>query len=1427
MSANQGTDWQTGFSPELATWFARAIGEPTPVQRQAWPAIRSGEDVLVAAPTGSGKTLAAFLCAIDALSLQARENALAEACQVLYVSPLKALSNDIQRNLQAPLMGLADAQLEQGRDLVEIRAAVRTGDTPASERERMRRVPPHILVTTPESLFILLTSESGRGMLRTVRTVIVDEIHALAPNKRGAHLALSLARLDALCARPPQRIGLSATQRPLTAVAQFLNGGRPCRIIDGGHGRERDLQMVVPESPLTAVMANEVWAEVYDGIAALARDHRTTLLFVNTRRLAERAARHLGERLGETAVAAHHGSMAKAHRLDAEQKLKAGQLRLLVATASMELGIDIGDVDLVCQIGSPRGINTLVQRVGRSGHAVRATPKGRLFPTTLDELCECTALLAAVRQGELDALCVGDGALDVLAQQIVAELACREWPERELLACLRTAWPYRDLGEPRYQQLLRMLAEGYTARRGRRGAYLHHDRVNGQLRARRNARLVALTNAGVIPDQFDYDVILSPQGFKVGTLNEDFAFESLPGDIFQLGNQSYRILKQESGRLLVEDANGLPPTIPFWVGEAPGRSDELSRAVSRLRAAVAERLDSGLDATAQWLCTEHALPRAAAEQLADYLAAGRAALGCMPTQDCVVFERFFDETGDMHLVIHSPFGSRINRAWGLALRKRFCRKFNFELQAAALEDSIVLSLGITHSFPLDEVAGYLRADTVRPVLEQALLDAPMFPTRWRWVASIALAVRRHLGDRKAPPVWQRNDAEDLMAVVFPDQIACLENLSGPREIPDHPLVTQAMRDCLHEVMDLHGLEDLLRRLESGDLQVHCADLSAPSPLAQEILNARPYAFLDDGDAENRRTMAVSSGPRLDVADAARLRQLDAAALQRVREEAWPAPRDADEAHDALCIHGYLTAAEVERDGLVPLLRTLAAGRRATRAELAAGGAVWVAAERLARLRAACEIARLEPEIEAIDNDEDGDPLRELLRGRLEALGPVHAGTLAAELQRPEPEVEAALCALEQEGFAMRGAYEGDGEQWCERRLLARIHRYGLERQRARVRPVSPQVFQRFLLRWQGVVGERPEGPDALLAAMGRLEGYSAPAAVWEAELLPARIALYSGAELDALGAAGKLSWARLNPRRGGARASGVIRQTPIAFCPRERLNLWRAASAPADVEALTLSSNARQTLAALQSLGASFFSDLVSETGLLRAQMEEALGELVAWGLVHADTFAGLRSLISPSRRRPRNAPRTRRRRPLFEGIGDAGRWSRLQPVSANATEALEHQAWALLSRYGVVFRKLLEREARPPPWRDLLRCYWRLEARGEIRGGRFVEGFSGEQFALPEAEDALRAATAGGGTEQVVLSAADPASLAGIISPGERLSGTAGNRVLYVDGLARAQLAAGDVSWAPEVSPPERERLLAALLAVDARPSRAGTGRA
>ncbi|GAA4336342.1 DEAD/DEAH box helicase [Pigmentiphaga soli] len=1426
----------SGFHPAVAGWFRSAFPAATEAQARAWPLIRAGRPTLVAAPTGSGKTLTAFLAAIDELVREgvAAGGALPDATLVVYVSPLKALSNDIRINLEAPLEGIGRELSRLGLPDPGIRTAVRTGDTAPQERNAMRRQAPHILVTTPESLYILLSSDSGRRMLGGARTVIVDEIHALANGKRGSHLALSLARLDALCPRPPVRIGLSATQKPLEAVARFLSGrgGPPAQIVDVGHARRRDLALELPPVPLEAVMANDVWERVYDRMAELAAQHRTTLIFVNTRRMAERAARHLAERLGEAAVAAHHGSLAKEHRFDAEQRLKRGELRVLIATASLELGIDIGDVDLVCQVSSPRGISAFLQRVGRAGHQVGGVSKGRLFPVSRDDLVECAALLDCVRRGELDTLRIPHAPLDVLAQQIVAEVACREWGEDALFELVRRADPYADLERDRYDAVVRMLAEGYASRHGVRGAALHRDTVAGTLRARRGAKLTAVTSGGTIPDNADYAVLLEPQGLSIGTVNEDFAVESLAGDIFQLGNASYRILRVEAGRVRVEDAHGAPPSIPFWLGEAPGRSDELSAGVARLRAAVDRALGDGpapdLDAAIAWLERELRLDPAAARQIIEYLAPARAALGALPGTGMLALERFFDESGGMQLVVHSPYGSRINRAWGLALRKRFCRTFNFELQAAATEDAIVLSLSEGHSFALDEVWRYLRSDSAEHVLVQALLDAPMFNVRWRWNAATALALPRFAGGRKVPPQLQRMRSDDLLAAVFPDQSACLENVVGERQLPDHPLVDQTLDDCLHDAMDAEGWLQLLRRIEGGELRLIARDLPAPSPLAMEILSARPYAFLDDAPLEERRTQAVQRRRWSDPASPDDLGALDAGAIDAVADEAWPRVRDRDEMHEALMALGAVADAEAQaNEGWPAWLAELAGSGHATRLPIP-GGALWVARERLSCMTAVHPDAPHEPPLDAGGETwERDDAIVELIRARLSGFGPQDLPHIAAPLGLPASEVAIALARLQAEGYVLAGRFTpgAAAEQWCERHLLARIHRYTIGRLRREIEPVERQDFVRFLCDWQHLSPDtRLRGRDALAQAVAQLEGFEAAAGAWEADLLPARLDGYAPDWLDELCRAGRTAWLRAGaPARaagGTPRGAGPVRATPIVLLPRRQLAAWQALSE--DSEPPAVSSRAQRVHAALSRHGAMFFDELQADTGLLPGELETALGELVAAGQVTADSFAGLRILLQPASRRTASA-RRRARGAAPGGMEEAGRWALVRrPAPDDATDtrsarqaALEHVALTLLRRYGVIFWRLLEREASwLPPWRDLLPVLHRLEARGEIRGGRFVAGLAGEQFALPEAIPLLREARrrAPDGT-LVCISAVDPLNLAGTLLPGDRIPSLAGNRLLLRDGAPVAAAVGGELQYLGDFDPAERERLRTALV--------------
>jgi ATP-dependent Lhr-like helicase len=1336
-----------GFDPLVAEWFTARFAGPTEPQILGWPEIRAGRDVLISAPTGSGKTLAAFLICLDRLVRAARAGALANETEVVYVSPLKALSNDVHKNLEVPLAEISALAAQRGIPFSPIRTAVRTGDTPASERQKMGKQRPHILVTTPESLYILLTAAKSREMLKTVRTVIVDEIHAVADDKRGSHLALSLARLDALADAKPQRIGLSATVKPIEQVAEFLSA--EARIIDVGHRRAMELAVEVPRDELGPIASNEMWAEIYDRVAELILTHRTTLVFVNTRRLSERVTHALKERLGDNIVLPHHGSLARALRLNAEERLKSGELRAVVATASLELGIDIGSVDLVCQIGSPRSIAVALQRVGRSGHWVGAMPKGRFFATTRDELIECAALVRSIRSGQLDRLEIPRAPLDILAQQIVAECAARDWQEEELYALIRSTYSYRDLDRKHFEAIVAMLSDGIATQRGRSGAYLHRDQVNRRLRGRRGARLAAITSGGAIPDTANYAVVAEPDGKIVGTVDEDFAVESLSGDVFLLGTGSWRIKRVEPGRVRVEDARGAPPSVPFWNGEAPGRTLELSEAVGNVREEIAGQ---GERAT-QFLAEECGVDEGGAKQMIAYVLAGVASLNALPTQKTVVAERFFDEGGGMQLVIHAPFGSRINRAWGLALRKRFCRSFNFELQAAATDNGINISLTEQHAFPLELVFEFLKPQSVEDVLTQAMLDAPMFTARWRWNASRALALPRFLGGRRVPPPIQRMRAEDLLAAVFPDQVACAENLTGEIRIPDHPLVEETIDNCLHEAMDLDGLKRLLEGMESGAIRKVAIDNAEPSPFSHEILNANPYAYLDDAPLEERRARAVQLRRTLRTDASGGAGILDPAAIATVAAESWPDVRDADELHDALLSLIALPLGGTWGDEWREFFIQLAAAGRA-RAIDRSGKSFWVATERL-----------------HVTND-----ALAAVRGWMESLGPVTAAALAETLAFPLDEIEAALLKLESEGQVMRGRFspelpEGQTE-WCNRRILARIHRLTLGQLRKEIEPVTAAQFQSFLFQWQHLMpGSRLHGADGTLHIIKQLQGYEISAAAWESEVLSRRVARYDPEFLDRLCLSGEVMWARLSPHPAfealEPRRVRPTRTAPIAIFLREDAD-WLAGSHH-ELKAPQLSHASREVLTEIEQRGASFFADLVRATGRLASEVEDGLWELVAAGLVTADGFENLRSLVDPKRRRGEGRGRLARPRHA------AGRWALVRHHSNTVTHDARAAAFAdqLLARWGVLFRDLLARESLAPPWRDLLPVLRRKEAQGEIRGGRFVAGFSGEQFARPEALDLLRALRRAGGDHGALpeISNSDPLNLAGIILPGPRVS--------------------------------------------------------
>ncbi len=1430
----------------------RRFGTPTEPQEQGWPQIVAGRPVLISAPTGSGKTLAAFLVAIDRLLRESIDGSLPAQTQIIYLSPLKALSNDVQKNLEMPLREIQQLAMERGYLCPEIRTAVRTGDTSPAERRMMLKRPPHILVTTPESLYILLTSEKSRANLAHVRTVIVDEIHAVADDKRGAHLALTLERLDALVRGEnrlspgafatgrrdaPQRIGLSATQNPIELVAEFLGGerGSEVEIVQVGQQRVMDLGVEIPSGELSSVATNAMWDSVYERLAELALEHRSTLVFVNTRRMVERLAFALGEHLGSENVAAHHGSLSRKLRLEAESKLKAGEIRLLVATASLELGIDIGSVDLVCQINSPRAIAVAMQRAGRAGHWRGAIPKARFFATTRDDLMENAALLRAMRAGVLDKLEIPSKPLDVLMQQIVAACAAEPWEEDALFHMLRRAQPYNSLSREEFDEVLCLLTEGIESSRGSYGSYLLRDRVHGRLQARRGARMAAVLNGGTIPDTAMFPVILEPEGIQIATLDEHFAVDSSAGDIVLLGNKSWRIQRIESaGRVIVEDAHGQPPTVPFWTGEAPQRTLELSRFVSELRAEISSHTQTVVPGylgqtnlevadTARWLMDECCVTETAALQMIGYVAAGRAVLGTVPSLTTVIAERFFDEGGGMQLILHAPFGGRINKAWGLALRKRFCRGFNFELQAAATDNGLNISLAEQHSFPLSDVFHFLTEQTVRALLEQASLPSPIFKSRFRWSAGRSLQLLRFQKGKKVAPQVQRTRSEDLLASVFPQAAACQENIEGDIEIPDHPLIREVMKDVLGEAMDLEGLIQVLQGMSTGAIRCLAVDTTTPSQFAHEILNANPYAFLDDAPLEERRARAVAMRGTVPDHLLGEAGRLSPQAIEEIREAIRPDLRDEHELHDLLCT---LVIVPAEAIAEWPIFFTrLEQQQRACRA-FTAESEFFVAAEQCATLRLlhpqvrfACELPPVAAKPESAD-----DALRRAVQGWMSILGPATCGDLSARLRVGVGEIWKQMLRLEVSGAVMRGIFENTSPsqadetvstEWCERRILQRIHKRTLSALRKQVEPVTPSVYLRWLLDWQHVSARHQlSGMEGLVEALRGLEGFEAPAIEWERSLLPQRVAGYDPHWLDTLCLNGTVGWGRISPHpafasieSGGPRRVVPTSMAPVTFFLREE-SLWMdlclsLRQIPETNLKACLSELALRARATLDRNGAMFAGDLMRVLHAPQAEVDRAMWELVAAGLVTADGFDSLRILIDPRRRSAYATPSTIK--PHARRRNASGRWALLRaqefptgaaPDSAQAHDAqMESACRMLLKRYGVVLRDLMERETSVPRWRELLPMLRRLEARGEVRGGRFISGFSGEQFALPEAVESLRASRTRSPQPAVTVAAADPLNLIGILIAGERVASVPGKTVVLCGELKPDQSSAAATS--------------------------------
>ncbi|HXN12770.1 MAG TPA: crosslink repair DNA glycosylase YcaQ family protein [Candidatus Acidoferrales bacterium] len=1435
------------FHPAVRAWFERRFDAPSRAQELGWPVIGaaidpSGFDVLLCAPTGSGKTLAAFMWAINGLVIDAARDALRDEVSVLYVSPLKALANDIRLNLEEPLHGVRDTGAESSLDLSRIRAGLRTGDTSASERTAMLRRPPHILVTTPESLFILLTSPKFREKLAGVRHVIVDELHALAGNKRGAHLALTLERLERFVTSRgnarPNRIGLSATLNPIEKLAGFLAGyevtrdgarsPRPIKIVRADDRvREMDLQVIAPGPELGPLATHPHWEAMYDEVARLIGEHRTTLVFTLSRRHAERVALNLQKRLGTDAVMAHHGSLARSERLIAEQRLKRGELKAIVATASLELGIDVGAVELVCQLDTPKSISAAIQRIGRSGHSLGATPKGRFFALTTDDLLECGAAVRAIRRGHLDEVEIPMGCVDIAAQQIVAIAAEEdEISEADLLRVLRSAYNFGDLDAAKLRHLLEQLAAELPERVMGAAPKIFFDRVNARVRPRRSARLSAITSGGTIPEAGNYDVVIESEGRKVGDVEEDFAQESSRGDVFSLGSMPWQIQRSSRGRLMVEPAPGMAPTLPFWLTEAGGRSPAMSAEISDLRHEIWNRLERN-ESAEEWLMDECAMSERAATQAADYVRRGVEALGAIPDDKTVVVERFFDGLGGTQIVIHTPFGIRLNRGLGLAIRKRLCQSFDFEIQASAIDDGVLLALNSRHSFPLDTLFSMLKARNARDVLIQAVLAAPMFEVRFRHVATRALAVMRSSRGKKVPAWIQRLRSQELLSSIFPGQQACFENRPGAIELPDHFVIQETIRECLEESTDLPRTIQLLEGIESSAIRTVAVDAIAPSVFAHRLLLAWDYSFLDDGERANRRSRTVTMNRGMaedvfrkeDLSDLLSAEAVDAVVAEVTGRTAGRKPRSRDESYELIRAHGSLTLAEVEE--------RVGEGARAMLAELDTEGRiarVSLAGESVERIIVSEDKQIFAAAYDGGPNDEAARA--ELVRRALKTSGPTTADEVATRLSIKMSAVEQSLAALEGQGAIFRGHFtRSDTIQWCDRYNLERIHRMTLARVRAEIEPCADHEYAAFRLRWMHVGGtELPADQSGVATVLDQLSGIAATPEIWEHAILPARIAGYRPEMLDLVCMSGQMKWVAV-PGESVEGAHPASVPSRITFVAR-KASLF----VPHEVQAVE-DAKQQAVLEALGAAGAQYLDEVAERANVSERDALSALWRMAAQGRVSNDNFAPLRmfaddrgaerALESVARRvttRHDAAVRARLKSSL------AGRWS-LMRAGDDAGDARE-LALKLLERHGILAREMLGIESTHISWSEIAFELRRLEYGGAIRRGWFVRSLSGEQYALPEAVEMLHAARnlIPAREKPVALSAIDPANPYGVVIPGCGIAREAGNVIVLrggrvVAGLqGRAMITGCDNESESEVDDESFGAAVAALMTLKAK---------